>query len=240
MNKIKNMDEETKKKLVIVLAIISIILIIFVFYLRSRTVNYSSVKEDKSKDVVYTYKTSKDDVFIKEIPYLNLNFDFAKNINKDITSFIGEYETDEYTSIGYNYNINGEVLSFVVKMINYGDETGPKISFKGYNINLKTKKIVTDNELLDLFGYTSKDVEVSIAKKFNEYYKELVKENYYDSDECDYDCFLTYRDVENYLDDIVLYVNNGDLYAYKPFSFYSVLGEEEYFREKHFIFLIEK
>jgi len=242
MQKLKDMDPIKKRNLMIVFSVICIVLLIAFYILKNRGVDYSYMKEDKSKQIVYTSITqTDDDVFKKEIPYLNINKDFAKNINSEINDYTSPLKNEEHATISYNYDINGDVLSLLVKMVNYSDETGPKIYFKGYNINLKTKNIVTDQELLDLFGYDYNDVEISIANKFQKYYQEMLEKKYYVEDECDYDCFLNdYREVENYLDDIVFYVKNGDLYVYKPFSFYSITGDEEFFKEKHFRFLIEK
>lgn len=242
MQKLKNMDPKKQRNLMIGFAIVCVVLLITFYIFKNRSVDYSAMKEDKDKQIVYTYHTQTDDeVFLKELPYLNIKNEFAKNINTEINDYTSPLKNEEHATISYNYDINGDVLSLLVKMVNYSDETGPKIYFKGYNINLKTKNIVTDQELLDLFGYDYNDVEISIANKFQKYYQEMLKEKYYTEDECDYDCFLNdYREVENYLDDIVFYVKNGQLYVYKPFSFYSITGDEEFFKEKHFRFLIEK
>lgn len=242
MDKLKKMDDSTKRKLMIVLAVVCIALIITFYFVYNRGVDYSRIKEDSKKKIVYTISSKTDDeVFIKEIPHLNLNFDFIKDVNNDIDSFINTLIDTEHATISYNYDINGDVLSYVVKMIDYSYEYGPKIYFKGYNINLKDKTILQDQELLDLYGYSYSDVEKSIYNKFNEYYKEMLKEGYYDQEECDYECFISgYREVDNYLEDIVFYIKGGELYAYKPFKFYSITGDEEYFKEKHFMFLITK
>ena len=242
MERIKEMDISTKKKLVIGLAVICIGLIITYYFTSNRRVDYSKIKKENNKNMVYTISSKTDEkIFIKEIPHLNLNFEFVDNINNDVNTYVSSLQDTSHATISYDYNINGDVLSYVIKMINYDYEVGPKIYFKGYNINLKKKKIITDQELLDLFGYNVEDVEKSIEKGFKSYYKDMLKKGYYDSEECDYDCFIhSYRDVENYLDDVVLYVKGGKLYAYKPFSFYSILGDEEYFKEKHFMFLIGK
>ncbi len=241
MKNIKNLDDDTKKKLMIVLGAVCIILILLFYFINNRGVNYSKIKVDKSKNIVYTLNSKVDkDLFAKEVPHLNLNFKICNDINNEIDEYVSDLYDEEFATISYNYEINGDVLSFLVKMIDYSEDYGPKPYFKSYNINLKTKKLVTDTELLDLFDYGYSDVEISIANGFNKYYKEILKEGYQEEEECDYECFLEFREVENYLDDVVFYVSHGKLYAFKPFSFYSVKGEEEYFTEEHFRFLIEK
>ena len=237
----KKTDDDTKKKIVIGLAIVCIILIIVFYFINNRKNNYSTIKEDNNKEIVYTILSkTDDDIFIKKIPHLNLNLDIAEEINREVDEYISNLSDEEEATISYNYDINGDVLSYLIKMIDYSKDEGPIAYFKSYNINLNTKSIVTDQELLDLFGYDYNDVEISISNKFQKYYKELVEQKYQDEEECDYDCFLEFREVENYLDDVVFYVSSGKLYAVRPFCFYSVKGEEEYFKEKHFWFLIEK
>ena len=63
---------------------------------------------------------------------------------------------------------------------------------------------------------------------------------YFDPKECNYSCFLKWRDVDNYLDNITYYVEKGNLIAFKPFVFESIFGEENYFKDSDFEILIKK
>ena len=40
------------------------------------------------------------------------------------------------------------------------------------------------------------------------------------------------------MDNVNYYVKDGNLIAYKPFIFYSIFNDEEYFKEEHFEFLL--
>ena len=40
------------------------------------------------------------------------------------------------------------------------------------------------------------------------------------------------------VDSDLAYIKNGDLVAYKPFVYYSIFGDEEYFNEDHFEFVL--
>ena len=91
---------------------------------------------------------------------------------------------------------------------------------------------------MDFFQTDKNKVSEIIENTFKEYYDDLVKKGYYEPTECNYDCFLGYRDITNYLDNVQYYVKNGDLIAYRPFVFYSIFGDEEYFKTKHFEFLL--
>jgi len=70
------------------------------------------------------------------------------------------------------------------------------------------------------------------------YYSDIVKEKYYTTNECSYECFLKYRGVSNYLDYVSYYVRDGKLIAFKTFIAHSIFGEEEYFNDKSFEFEI--
>ena len=78
----------------------------------------------------------------------------------------------------------------------------------------------------------------TIETKFRNYYNEEVKEGYLTAKECDYTCFLKYREVSNYLDDVEYYINNKNLVAYRPFATKSIFSEEEFYKEETFAFQI--
>lgn len=237
----KNLSNKTKTIIVVSIGIISIVLIVVYFFMNNHGVDYSKYKIDKTKTIVYTIDSKVDkDIYKKEKPYLNINSSLAKDINTEIDELVSDLYDKEYSSISYNYEINGNVLSLLVKMIDYKGEYGPEPYFVSYNYNLKDNYLLSNDELLGLFNYDYNDVEYSIEKGFNKYYSDLLKKGYYNDDECDYECFLDFHGVEEYLDDVVLYIDRGKLYAIKPFSFYTIIGDEDYFKEKHFNFLIEK
>ena len=114
------------------------------------------------------------------------------------------------------------------------------IYFKSYNINLKTLELYSNDQLMNLFGINDySDVESVIASTFENYYDDIVNKGYYHREECDYDCFLLYRGIEDYLSDISYYVRDGNLIVFKPFQPYSIFGEEEYFTDKSFEIFIK-
>jgi hypothetical protein len=94
--------------------------------------------------------------------------------------------------------------------------------------------------MLRLYNVTYDDVYKVIEKKFKYWYKDLIKKEYFDEEDCTYDDFLGNRDVEDYMDNVSYYIEEGKLVAYKPFVFYSIIGEESYFKEKDFKFVISK
>ncbi len=200
--------------------------------------NYDDVKIDKNKEFVYkkeTEETGKD----KNIPYLNVKGQDAKKINKEITELEQNFASLLENKIGFTYNKSGHILSLSIKMVDYYTEfSRPITSFKTYNLNLKTKKIYTKEEIYKDYGVSDKIVSKSIEKNFRKMYKDVVVEGYVDSNYCDYSCFLKWRGVSNYLDDTQLYIENRGLIAFRGFLTESVFGEENYFQDKDFKFEI--
>ena len=235
-----DMDNNKKIPLVIGIAVILIIIIILFSYFRKNNSDYKGLKEDVNKALVYTINSEENGIYFIKVPYLNINSSIGKEINEDIESFIEDFSDDEKLMLSYQYNINGKILSLVIKCVDYNAKYIPKAYFKTYNINLEEQKLLSDEELLAIYNIDSNKVSNFIENKFTYWYKDIIKNGYFAEEECDYLCFLEYREVDNYLDDVVYYIEQGNLVAYKPFVFYSIFGEENYFKEKDFKFEITK
>lgn len=234
------LDNSTKIKLFIGFAILCIASMLVIFYLKRQSDNYRYIKTTGSEFLVYSPKNDYDGKYYKNIPYVNINTEVAESINQDIELFVSDYVDNGDAAISYEYDINGDVLSLVVKIVDNSVDYAPEIYFKSYNYNIKEENLISDLKLLELFGVSEIDVEEAITSTFQKYYEDLVEEGYYEENECDYECFLKYRDVENYMDDLSYFVDKGKLVAFKPFIYSSILGEQEYFQDSKFKFIITK
>lgn len=234
----KKLSNDTKKTMVIVGAIFIIVFMLSFIYISRQNENYKNIKEDKSRYIVYTKYQGGSGDYTQYIPYINIKSDVISLVNEDVDLFMEDFKDEEKTTISYEYDISGIILSVVLKAIDYNTEYAPKAYFRSYNINLNTLEVIDDSALLDFFGVNEETVSNKIENKFKTYYQELVNEEYYAADECDYNCFLKFREIDNYLDNVSYYVENGNLIAYRPYVFHSVYGEEEYFKNKSFKFLI--
>ncbi len=237
-----NIDILKTKKIVlfIVGSLLFIILIIIVAVNKNNTKNYGNLKQDKTKYLVYTKYEDKSSVYQKEIPYINMKADVIKKVNHDIYLFCDDYKDKEKSVISYEYDINGIILSVVLKIVDNETEYAPEVYFKTYNINLDTSEVISDDSLLGLFEVDETTVYNKIDIGFRNFYKDVTDKGYVDSLECDYNCFLSYRGIDNYLDDVFYYVENGSLVVFRSFIFYSVFGEEKYFSDDDFKFVIAK
>lgn len=234
----KRLDSESKKILIISLTIFVIIFLVAYFFIRKEEDNYNKIKEDKSKFLIYTKYEKTNTKYQKHVPFINLKGDVIKQVNKDIDLFANDFIGTSKCLFLYEYDINGIILSIVLKAVDYSTDFASEVHFRSYNINLSTLEVISDEALLDFFGTNEVSVESLIENKFRYFHQDLIKNDYYQADECNYECFLSYRNVQNYLDNVSYYVKDGNLIAYKPFISSSIYGEEEYFGSKDFEFLL--
>ncbi len=241
---IKSIKRENKfsllqKVIVVTFAAFAIVFCIISFYMKKQEENYKKIKMSSSNYLVYTkYQDEGDGSYYILVPYVNIKGEVVKAINEDIDLFLNDFIHDKNSVITYEYEINGFILSIIIKVIDYDTEYAPHPYFRGYNINLETQELISDESLLSYFGVNEEFVSAKISNQLLSYYDDLVRDNYYHSAECDYSCFLKYREIDNVLDNVVFYIKSGKLIAYRPFIFMSIYGEEEYFEDKDFEFTI--
>lgn len=228
----------TNKPVIYTCAILFIALMIFVFIENTNNANYKSIKQNKNEYLVYTKYSDHKTQYTKDVPYVNLKAEIFKEVNKDILTFSNKYMEAEKGVITYDYDVNGTILSVVLKAIDNSSVYAPEPRFRTYNINLEKEEVIADEALLEFFGVTKSSVSRKIERQFQNYYNDIVRKGYYASNECSYDCFLKWRGITNYLDNVSFYVKEGKLVAYKPFVAHSMFGEEEYFDDNSFEFLI--
>lgn len=233
-------DKKTKTIFAVCLTIFLIVFLVFYVINKNKEEDYKDIKENKKEFLVYTKYKKTNTNYKVFVPYVNIQSDIIKQVNKDIDLFTEEFISAKKCSIIYEYSISGIILSVVVKVIDYTTQYAPDVYFRSYNINLSTLEVISDEALLDFFGTDYNNVEVLISEQFKLYHQEIVEEGYYHQDECNYNCFLNYRGIDDYMDNVVFYVKNGDLVAYKSFVFFSIFGEEEYFEDEDYEFLIVK
>lgn len=222
----------------IIVAVASIILLLIYFRYKNSTIDYKNLKLDEDKYLVYTKYNDTSSKYTKEIPFINMKSEVIKEVNKDIKIFSNNFIDLENSALSYEYDINGIILSVVLKAVNNETEYAPEVYFRTYNINLETQEVLADVALLNYFDITEDVVEEKIKNRFEELYANIVDEGYFEIEECNYKCFMKWRNVESYLEDVNYYVKDGKLIVFKPFIFYSIFGEENYFKDSDFEFEI--
>ena len=226
----KEVDNESKNAMylrigMVVSAILIFALIIYGLSKITKTDTYDNIKENRYENLVYTANYSTED---QKIPYINIK-DFSK-VNMNIQDITNKYRGKSNATINYKYNTSGIILSVIISILHDTDDV-PILEFVSYNINLKTKGIILDKQLLNYYNLSMEDVNKKIQAKFQQHYIKEVKEGYIVKQECNFACYLDLRG--NY-DKYAYYVEKGNLYAYVPFDAYTIYGEEEYFKDKDF------
>lgn len=226
-----------KKKdlmLFLVLSVVSILLII-IYYAYSSGDPYNKVKIDKRLEIIYPVY-EKDNYIV---PAININDENINIINQNIVNKANTYLSKKGSSISYNYSISGEVISLAIQYIELDKYERPIVSFDTYNINVLKKHVLTDEEILSKLNVSENEIYNIVSSKFREFYNDEVNKKILDG-ECNYECFLFMRGIENenYTEDRKLYLNDGDLYVLKSFDIYSPFSEEKYFTFNDYLFQI--
>ena len=239
IEKFNKLDNSKKIPIVIFTAIVLIVIIILFTVFSGNGSKYDHLKVDSKKGFVYTCNNIKNNDFNINVPCINIDGSSIKSINEDINSYVEDFIYNEMLNLSYEYNLNGKVLSLVIKVMDYNTKDVPKAYFKTYNINLETLELISDEELLNVYEVSLDTIETAIYKKFDTWYKEILEEGYFNEEDCDYDCFLENHAVEDYTEEVSYYIDRGKLVVYKPFTFYTIYGEDEYFDEDSFKFIVE-
>ncbi len=243
MSALRNISFRYDSRIVRVLpafvALVLIILLLGYYFYSKNYKNFNYLKIDKSQYLVYTiYSRDNDDNITTRVPTININNEVISSVNKKIVSLMNDFLKEEDNIATYEFEINGDILSLVLKMVDNHSSEIPEFKFRTYNFNLKTLQLVDDSELLQIYNIDEKTVSYKVQEQFKKFYTDEQKKGYIDSNQCDYACFLSWRDVDDYMDDIHYYIKEGKLYIYKEFVVYSIFGEEYYFKDKDFVFYI--
>ena len=229
----KKSDGNVLKIILIVVLVVAIIFILYNYATKDDVFN--KYKENKSKNIVYTYYKDEN----VNVPYINLKGLAAEKINETIVNKANDFLKGD-NKITYSFDINGKILSLAIQYEDHYDESKYVVfSYDVYNINFYENKVLSDEDILNIYNIKKSDVKPIVEAKFVEFYNELSSKGVY-HDECDYSCFLYQRGItkDNYLTDSYYYIKNGDLYLLKAFKIYSPFREEEYFSTSDFLIQI--
>ena len=240
--KVLNEILENKKRLLIIITVIILCICIFLY-------DNSSIisRKDKKKNYVYTVMKYRNvyygDEVYDEIPAINLVGDKFDKINKSIVdNYNSVVQMNEY-DYDYEYSISGSILALKITYAYYenSESLEPTRYFQTIHVDLKTGKILSDDDILSRFNATKADVYNVLDKDFRIYYKNLVDGKFYTEEECNYSCFLSNRGItDDYTDGVSYYIQDGMLTVFKFFNRTSKYKEEEYFYDEDYQFIVKK
>lgn len=246
-----NTTQNTKKKkmptnsnniiiLVIICAVLAIIGIIYFYQHQKSKDSYSYLKIYDDQPLVMTRHDNENKEYPIVVPFINIDSNEILGANDEILSYAQSFANKKNNAITYEYEINGPILSLVLKAVNNNTGGDPIVDFKTYNINLEKVELLNADEVLEIFDTNYDQIKSVIKGKFQNYYKQEVQEGYIDKSICGYECFLNWRGVssDNYLDKISFYIKSGQLIVYKPFVTQTLLKEEKFYENETYEFQI--
>lgn len=195
-----------------------------IFTNKLETENYDEIgiaKEDNTKELVYSYikgqKNSPNNYdFDIHIPYININNENAKKINKEIEEYktkCAEILNSKNKNIIYNIDycayIDGDVLSLIIRSNLKEGVNAQKLNIKTYNYNLKTNQKVSFREIL-------KDKEISEEYAQEKINKKISEEQKRTEDMESLDINIYKRNIQNDIYKVQnvneYFIHNGNLY----------------------------
>lgn len=224
---LKNKKDQNK---FILLCVFLAVAIVFLIYYGVKNINsngYDYLKENKSKKLVYTKQKLESGNYYQYVPYLNIDDDLGTLVNNNIDEYINSFEHNN-TSITYEYNVSGKVLSLIIKVEDHSiASSSALLYFNSYNINLEKEELLSSDQIIKYFDTTEEEVETVLNSQIEEYYYELVEDNIVNERTCNYNCFLKSRNYTNNIDDVAYYIKEGKLIAYKPHIFIALSDKDK-------------
>ena len=200
------MNETLKRKILIISFLLLTVIFLFFIILNNKK-NKMNTFDVNSENVDYI-----DDFLINlesNLKEKNIDFVSEKAKNKDIYSILVVME-DSDEDIKSNNNLS-------------------------YNINIKTKKVMNNEEVANSFGYSLDDIFKAINKRLEDLYQDEIKEGFVEKNECDFECYKSYyRGIENIEDIYSLYVKDNKLYIYVSIKVISAASDEDYFKKLNY------
>lgn len=229
-----------KEARIYVILIVALIVVTVVIWISMAVFN-----SNESANTNTSYITVKDEntssfEMESRCPTISLDSDDAKEVNDEIEREYNSTVSSGKESFDFDYAVNKDYLSLVTFYIYLDRETNnPDVIINTYNFDLDSGALVNDSDLLDDFSYSYSDISNSLEKEMKSYYQQEVDSMYFSKEECDYNCFLDLRGIDNYTDNVKLFVRDNKLVFYRKFNVYSRFLEDQFYRSEDFLFEIE-
>lgn len=211
-----------------------IIFILTLIFIRSVTNKNAKDKIVTNKEYIVTIKELSTKNNLKsEIPFINIKINNIDNINNEISKFIYNETIVFNRSVSYEYYVQkNEILSLLITSKEYLTTNElALVKYKSYNIDLKSKKLLTNEELLQKYDLLQEDFDDLYTREMKQFYKDALVEEFTDG-YCDFEAYVKYHELDDGQESY--FVNNNEIYYYKDFLFSSILGDEEFFSNRYF------
>lgn len=149
------------------------------------------------------------------MPKLNYDSDDVIKLNNYIASLYDSVNENDDMKISHKKYNSDNYISLVFK-IDFKNKNG--IDAKKYIVSVVDKNNLTvleKSEIANIFGYDLTYINGRVKSQLRKFYTDEVKEEYIDSSECNFDCYLSsYRKIENIENFYYLSIEKGKLVAY--------------------------
>lgn len=205
---------------------------IFASFFRDRDVDYTYLKKDYDKEYIVLDST---------VPQFNLSSSGVSDLNKEIKKDFLFYRKQ----IGVTYDIKSYLSSSILSLVisftytEEGNTLYETTKYCTYNYDLENEVVLSNQELLDLYGLTTKQVKMFLEQKFKNFYYHQLSKQQIDSS-VTYSYFLQSKGIDNYMDNISFSVEKGSLICYRPFYITPINDDYKNFTIKDFRFVVVK
>lgn len=151
--------------------------------------------------------------------------EYVEDLNSGVNMILNNLE-EKNIKYDLEKSKNDTVYSI---LISYKDEYENNY-YMAYNVDMNTKEVLTNYNLLKQFGYTEDDVIKKINTRLEDLYNAQIEQGYMDTNECDFNCFKGFSlDIEDIYSMYSLYVKDNKLYIYLTFKYNSLLNDKTFY-----------
>lgn len=201
---------------------------IFNNQLEQYNLNIDINKKDEEKEIIYTgyenQESKKNDYDLDlHIPYINIDDEKIENMNNDIKETFenkaenvlqSEKQNVIYT-VQYEATIENDILSLIIKSNLKQSTSAQRLIIRTYNYDLKNKKEITLQELINKNGLNENDVQNKIKQEIENEQKKVE-----DLKSLGYEIFE--RDLESEMYNIEnsdeFFIKDGKIYIIYPYG----------------------
>lgn len=231
-----------RKNVVVLIVLVLILIVLFLIDIILGN-KKDSIKTVQNYDYVYTLEKSraKDAEKVSSLPQINLHFDSIAPINEEIMELYYHVIEEKKSEFTYEY-IWKENLLFLNLKIYFYDEGNQDMETRyiSYIIRTNDGVLLSNQEALEILGYPTNIISNTLQKKMLSYYNEAVSKGYIPKEECDFNCYLKWRDMVNIDEGASLFWKDGKLVMYRGFSLHSIYEDDSVFDKDPFVFALEK
>ncbi len=212
-----------------------LLIVIFIYGMFLLTKNDNDILLDNTRTIVYTSYENKD--LEKSVPAINVK-KVSEELNNNISQLVTPYLNKENNKVYYKYQVNGNILSLIVIVEDFAVEGTLDVKFEAYNIDLVKLKVLSNDEVLKMFGLDINYIDKVLNDKFKLFYEEGIKSNSIDRN-ISYEEYLRMHNISSFRDNIYLYINNSKLNVYLDYDFWADKEAGSFLASIGYVFEVE-